>query len=334
MISIKLKDRFVEYDFELYDKYTLLQGDSADGKTSLYELISIYYQSPDAVQCSGYTKLRNLPFTYDRKEIESVLLGSSNYVFIMDENHPLLLMEGFEGILNDSDNYFIIICREKLFKNLPIHLRSIVKLKNSGKYHTFVPVHTVSWDKHRFTKVITEDSKTGKKFLSQFFDKVESAGSVLGLSTSGKDCIAKAILKSDEDICVVFDVSGIGATYEDILEAKKRFQCNLTELAWESFEGYLLTLTCYTTYQVEQYSCKFNSYEKYATKQIQDILLAFPGVKYNKSTLPKCFRVDRCVNCDKGKNCPYFNCSSATLLVEPVKSLIKYELKAVNAFSN
>ena len=106
MISIKLKDRFVEYDFELYDKYTLIQGDSADGKTSLYELISTYYQSPDAIQCSGHKNLRNLPFTRDKNEIELVLLGNSNYVFIMDENHPLLLMEGFEKLLNDSDNYF------------------------------------------------------------------------------------------------------------------------------------------------------------------------------------------------------------------------------------
>ena len=53
MISIKLKDRFVEYEFELRDKYTIVQGDSANGKTSLHELISVYYQSPDAVQCSG-----------------------------------------------------------------------------------------------------------------------------------------------------------------------------------------------------------------------------------------------------------------------------------------
>lgn len=333
MISIKLKDRFVEYDFELYDKYTLIQGDSADGKTSLYELISTYYQSPDAIQCSGHKNLRNLPFTRDKNEIELVLLGNSNYVFIMDENHPLLLMEGFEKLLNDSDNYFIIVCREKLFKNLPIHLRSIVKFKNSGRYHTLVPVHTVSEDRCRFTKMITEDSKTGKKFLSQFFTNVKSAGEVIGSKTSGKDCIAKAILRSSENICVVFDVSGIGVTYEDILEAKKRFKYCVTELTWESFESYVLTLPCYSDYSIEQYSCKFNSFEQYATKQVTDIFLVFPGLRYNKSGLPKCLKVDRCINCDKEKVCPYFSCSDKVLLVEPVKSLINCELKAVNAFS-
>lgn len=143
MIQVKLKDKFVTYEFELYDKYTLLKGDSAKGKTSLFKLIADYYRAPDSVQCTGYKKLRDLPFTKEISEIKSALYSNSEYVFIMDENHPLLQMKGFEQLLKQSDNYFIIISREEIFKDLPIHLHSIVTIKESGTFHTFEPLYSV-----------------------------------------------------------------------------------------------------------------------------------------------------------------------------------------------
>ena len=72
-----------------------------------------------------------------------MLYGNEDCVFILDGNHPLLLLEGFEEILNNTNNYFIIICREKLFRNLSVHLCSIVKIKSSDKYHTFEPLDNI-----------------------------------------------------------------------------------------------------------------------------------------------------------------------------------------------
>ena len=298
----------------------------------------MYYEIPYAIQCSGYTKLRSLPFSRNMKEIELVLQDNEEFVFIVDENHPLLSMEGFENILNASNNYFIILCREKVFKNLSINIRSIVQISNSGKYHKFVPIYELKSGTSVFTRVITEDSKTGKQFLSQFFSNVIDAGQVLELPSSSKDCIAKAIAKCNEDICVVFDSSGIGSTYDDIVKVYRYYKHNVTELAWSSFEAYLLNLDMYNDINFEEYDCKYNSYEKYATKQVQDILSVFPGVNYNKSRLPGCFRVHGCNNCNKQKGCPYFRCKDSALLKGRVKELFELssmkhsELRKVDAF--
>ena len=207
-----------------------------------------------------------------------------------------------------------------------------------SQYHKFVPIYELKNSASMFTKVITEDSKTGKQFLSQFFNTVSDAGQLLGLPSSSKDCIAKAITKCNENICVVFDSSGIGSTYDDIVKVYRYYQYNVTELVWSSFEAYLLNLDMYSDVNFEEYDCKYNSYEKYATKQIQDILSVFPGMNYNKSKLPGCFKVHGCNNCNKQKDCPYFRYKDSTLLKGRVKELVNLnirsasDLKKVNAF--
>ena len=136
---------------------------------------------------------------------------------------------------------------------------------------------------------------------------------------SDMDCIAKAIAKCNEDICVVLDSSGIGSTYDDIIKAYRYYKHRVTELAWESFE----------------------SYEQYAAKQMQDILSVFPGINYNKSKLPNCFRVHGCNKCNKQINCPYFRCKDSALLEGKVKELANInsldetnisDLKKINTF--
>ena len=322
MIHVKLGDRSVEYEFDLYDKYTLVKGDSATGKTSLYDLFSTYYDSPDAVRCQGYNKLRTLPKTKNLKEMSTALNSNSNFIFIADETHPFLHTIGFEKMLEESDNYFIIMCREKIFKNLSIHIRSIVQIINSGKYHRFSQIYTLREGTRKFTKVITEDSKSGKIFLSQFLSNVVDAGTVIGKKSSGKDCIPLAIEKCSEDICIVFDKSGIGATYDDILKKYKYYEHSITELAWESFEAYLLSTQRYKLVTLDDYDCRYDSYEKYATKHMYDILLVFPGKKYDKDTLYNCFRVDGCFKCSKQKFCPYFSTKESDLIEGRVKKLI------------
>ena len=329
MIHVNLKDKFVQYEFDVRDKYTLLVGDSGCGKTTLHDLITVYYAMPDTVQCSGYGRLRPFPVLREQSELQPILTGSRDFVYVIDEDNPVFGMHGYERLLENSYNYFIIITRDKEFRNLPIALRSIVRLKNSGRYHTFEPVYKLREEASKFSMVITEDSGAGRKFLSQFLKNVRSAGSVLGLGTSGKDCIAPAILECKEDVCVVLDASGIGSSYGDIVEAIRISRQNVTLFAWDSFEGYVIDLPLYQGGVDASYSCAYNSYEQYATAQLRHILRAFPGMNYNKTSLPLCLRKKRCIECEKQSECPYCSYGDGELLSTQLHGLMSSQSTGV-----
>ena len=48
-------------------------------------------------------------------------MGVANSVIFIDEFSPLFKLKGFENILLNSDNYFVILCRKDL-KSLPISI--------------------------------------------------------------------------------------------------------------------------------------------------------------------------------------------------------------------
>lgn len=114
MPLIHLKDRFVEYKFEVLNKYTLIQDDSAAGKTTLYELIREFEIHPDNVQCPGYFKLRVMPAVASLREAAVFLESSSDTVFFIDEDDSILRLKGYECVLKESANYFVMIFRYHL----------------------------------------------------------------------------------------------------------------------------------------------------------------------------------------------------------------------------
>lgn len=264
MLDIRLSDRNVDYKFTLWDKFTLLRGDTATGKTTLYHMFESYSQSHLNIKCSGYNNLSILPILNTRGEYEKVLLPGDKQVFIVDESHPFLHTYGYDQILKASDNYFIIISRRHAYDNLPIHLRSVVQLVSSGKYHTFKQIYEIPEQIEKFTSCICEDSQTGNKFLSQFLPCVSTS--------TGKNNIAAAMKDSNESLLLVYDVAGIGATYDDICVAERQREQPVTRLAWDSFESYIIDSTLYKKAPRPDYDCKYQSYESYSTKVLHDIL--------------------------------------------------------------
>ena len=143
MIQIDLATRHIQYKLSLIDKFTIVRGDSATGKTSLFELIQDYVTDSTTVRCNGYKKLFAIPDSSHLDDLYS-RLKKTDYVYIMDEKCAALHESGFESALSDSNNYFIIITRKSDFRNLPISRDSIVQICSSGKFHTFEPYFSES----------------------------------------------------------------------------------------------------------------------------------------------------------------------------------------------
>lgn len=318
MINIHLRDRYVDYEFTIKDKFTLIRGDTASGKTTLYDLFASYSENHANVECLAYKKLEALPKSkrYTYSEYANLLNTTDDTVFILDEDSSFFSIIGFEKLLLDSNNYFIIIQRERLFKDLPINLRSIVSIHSSGKYHTLKPIYTVPDVMHDFTLCVCEDCKSGKIFLKQFISNCESC--------EGKDNFVDTMLHYKEPLLLVYDTVGIGESYTGILKAIKQYKYPVTHMNWESFEGYIINNTVYKNAPRGAYDCSYNSYEDYAEQVLFNALKSYPGMHYAKGKLPQCLRKTRCTSCDKTASCPYVMYGDNALLGDPVKKVLDH----------
>lgn len=313
MLHIHLKNRYADYDFDILDKFTVIRGDSGTGKTTLFYMIESYNKDSSSVSCYGYKSLYAVNDLDDRVDYVNLFTRYTDNVFIIDENNKLFKIHDFEIIMKESDNYFIIINREKILSNLPIHLRSMRYIKDSGKYHTLQCLYTIPEDINNFTCCITEDKKAGKAFIGQYIKHI--------ISSNGKNNIACAIKDTKAPTLLAYDVAGIGEAYSDIIRSCKYCEYPVTHLAWDSFEAYIMDSTVYKDAPREEYSCRFNSYEQYATILLARTLKVFPGISYNKDTLPACLRTERCRHCDKASCCAYVSYTNDALLCGRLKEV-------------
>ena len=132
-INILISTKRLRYELELRRNITIIQGDSASGKTTMIQIISDYL----AGKAGPGTKV-----VCDRKcgvlsgDDESALakLGmQKNSVVFVDEQERFLYSKSFAKAVLESDCYFVFITRDSL-NMLPYSVNEIYYLKNSGYY--------------------------------------------------------------------------------------------------------------------------------------------------------------------------------------------------------
>lgn len=311
MLLVHLKDRFVEYKFGILNKYTLIQGDSATGKTTLYDLVAEYEAHPMNIQCSGHSSLRVVPNTTNLQEASAFFKSSTGTVFFIDEDDQFLRLRGCEKVLKQAEHYFVIIFRYRKFNNFLVSLDSICRIKTSGRFHTLVPLYNTE-QKGVPDCVITEDSKCGNKFLKEVFQgsiTILHSGEKDSTGSAGKNKLASMIRSKFYDgmnnIAVVFDRAGIGIIYSDIMELKiHHTDLNLYEIDWESFEYYILASKVYGD-DFNDYDYHFESLEQCATEHMQRVVFESLGSVYSKGVLPVCLTRNRYSACKNKHHCHY-----------------------------
>lgn len=158
MPLVHLKTARLEYKFEINGKYTIIKGDSGTGKTTLYELAELMSINPKAVQNISRTKISAVPLNADVNSLTSY----QGYVLIIDEECTLLSRHDIASILQNSENYFIIITRERNLAYLPIHVDNVFRMKSSGKFHTLDRIYErfKTPDFQDIDTIITEDMQS------------------------------------------------------------------------------------------------------------------------------------------------------------------------------
>ena len=156
--SISVQNNRIKYEFTIKRNITVVQGNSATGKTSLVDLIREYQlNGPESgINLSCKKKCVVLEGN-DWKD--NLSLFSDCIVFIDDGNSFVSLVD-FSNQIKKTNNYYVIITRERL-KNLPYSVNEIYGIHTSGKYADLKQVY------HEFYNIYEDTKDVTNKEISQ-----------------------------------------------------------------------------------------------------------------------------------------------------------------------
>ncbi len=223
---------------------TILQGNSATGKTTLLDLIDQYDQMGAAsgaiVNCDVPCKvLSGRMWERDLAEIHQSI------VFI-DEDSAFMRSHDFAHAARKSDNYYVLVARESL-PQLPYSVDEIYGLKNknrsSSKYPVYSRVYASTYriyvdsmfEGERPELVVVEDSNSGFEFFAALCEK----SGLTCVSAGGKDRIYDVVRACEEkSVLVIADGAAFGPEME-LVNSLRRFK-DVKLFLPESFEWLVL----------------------------------------------------------------------------------------------
>ena len=177
-----------KYDIEIYNKrvhyhltvkrnITVIQGDSATGKTELLRMISDYENNGIS---SGITKIcEKRCVVMENASWKERLATLQQCIIFIDEGAPFLRSKEFTRMVKGSDNYFVLVTRDSL-EHLPYSIEEIYGMRqerDSQKYQNAKRIYNETYQLYNLQAkediqpdlVITEDSNSGYEFYHKLF---------------------------------------------------------------------------------------------------------------------------------------------------------------------
>lgn len=290
--DVVIETKSFVYSFTLMNKITIIKGNSAIGKSTLYNLICEYNRGTADLR----SNVEGMLYGLVAMEYELILSSMSNKIVFIDEDYPRLSSSDFAGVVKNSDNYFVIISRDYFISGLTYHIDSIKKLQSSvvGEvcYYSLVNVFGDIPVMCKPDVFITEGNGLDRRICESLLEcRVESA--------CGKDkVISKVEEFQDKVVCVLVDESAFGSRISAIMLYNK-FYNNMYLLAPESFEYMLMhrdDLYNEVKDKLERpYDfcdvSKYSTWELYFTSLLKSIGMKLYNCGYNKAKNTKTINV-------------------------------------------
>lgn len=292
--EIEVYNKRVHYHLTIQRNITILQGNSATGKTELLRMLSDYANNGAS---SGITVISEkrcvvLENMFWKENISSL---TQSIIFI-DEGASFLRSKEFAEAVKGSDNYFVLITRDSL-EQLPYSIQEIYGMRQDREqqkyktpkriYNEIYPLYgTLSHPAIKPTLVLTEDSNSGYEFFSSIYGTICH-------SANGKSNILSEMQKSDSDeLLAIVDGAAFGAEMAGVMRYIADSQKKITLYTPESFEYLLLKAGIFSnlpdiTDETWKYadSCQYFSWEEFFTAYLIQISQG-TIYQYNKKKLP------------------------------------------------
>lgn len=243
--NVIVQNKRIRYDFDIRRNLTIIQGDSATGKTTLIDMIQEYYEN-GSVSGIDLRSDKECVILSGRKWENDLKVIQDSIVFI-DEGNEFVFTDEFAAFIKNTDNYYVIVTREGI-PSLPYSIEEIYGIRDSGKYGVLKQVYNEFFhiyqgnrpDQKKFDMIITEDSNSGY----QFFKAIADERNIICESAGGKSNIfsaaAKAVIAHPKEmILVIADGAAFGAEMEKITRLIADHGC-LVLYVPESFEWLIL----------------------------------------------------------------------------------------------
>lgn len=243
-IKVVVSTKKLRYELNLRRNITIIQGDSASGKTTLIQIISDYLSGRTGPGTEVICNKKCAVLTGDLESAVTRMKLMKDSVVFVDEQEKFLYTKNFAESVLASNCYFVFITRDALHM-LPYSINEIYYLKNSGYYqHTrqvYNSMHQVYPETGRSGKVkpsvvITEDSNAGY----EMYEVICHNRKIVCESAGGKSNIAKYILKhKGKAVLAIVDGAAFGA---DMQSTEHALTVNGNSCVWtpESFEYLIL----------------------------------------------------------------------------------------------
>ncbi len=299
---IVVSTKRLKYEFELRRNLTIIQGDSATGKTTLVDMIRDFINNPSGtpVELNCDKKCYVLEGTLWKQQLS----GISDGIVFIDEGNEFIKSTDFAQELQQTDNYYVIVTREAL-PALPYSVEEIYGIRTSGKYGTLKQSYHEFYrlygertykDEVKPELVITEDSNSGY----QFFSRVCQEKKLKCESMDEKSNVFHYLnMHRNEKILVVADGAAFGAEIDKVLQLIYTRK-NVALYLPESFEWMILSSGILKSSMVDEIlsnpsdyieSKEYFSWERFFTsvliEKTKDSYMAYAKRKINPVYLEK-----------------------------------------------
>ena len=287
----------LKYEFYIKRFITIVQGDSATGKTTLIDLLREYKRSGEAGPIRIESDVPCVVFDGSESDWSLFISNKKRNIIFIDEGFGYIRTKEFAKSIQFTDNYYVLITRDSL-TYLPYSINEIYGIRTSGKfhfpqkiYHEFYPIfdsYLYSSDNKKL-KIITEDSKSGYIFLSNCVKKENC------ISSYGNSNIYKAVMEMSKKfpVVVVADGAAFGAFIAKLTNLAI-IQKNIALYLPESFEWLVLKSGIINSNNLpsvlkepEKFAdtVEYFSWEQYFTDYLEKITQNDKRKKYKKEVL-------------------------------------------------